>query len=59
MTSLFLVALHLSQLEIAVALIAGFAFIILFMISSVQGGYKDLIDTTLKNDQTRRLENKK
>ena len=55
MPSIFLVALHLTKLEIAVSLIAGFGFIILFVISSAQGGYKDLVDTTLKNDQTRRL----
>ena len=55
MVSLFLVAMHLTKLEGAVALIAGFGFIILFVISSAHGGYKDLVDTTLKNDQTRRL----
>ena len=55
MDSLFLVAIHLTKLEWAVALIAGFGFIILFVISSAQGGYKDLVDTTLKNDKTRRL----
>ena len=55
MPSLFLVALHLTKIEVAVSLIAGFGFIILFVISSAQGGYKDLVDTTLKNDQTRRL----
>ena len=55
MPSLFLVALHLTKLEIAVSLIAGFGFIILFVISSAQGGYKDLVDTTLNNDHTRRV----
>ena len=55
MPSLFIVALHLTKLEVAVSLIAGFGFIILFVISSAQGGYKDLVNTTLKNDQTRRL----
>ena len=54
MPSLFIVALHLTKLEVAVSLIAGFGFIILFVISSTQGGYKDLVDTTLKNDQTLR-----
>ena len=55
MTSLFLLVIHLTKLEVAVALIAGFGFIILFVISSAQGGYKDLVDTTLKNDKTRRM----
>ena len=55
MPSLLLVALQLTKLEVAVSLIAGFGFIILFVISSTQGEYKDLVDTTLKNDQTRRL----
>ena len=55
MPSLFIVALHLTKLEVAVSLIAGFGFIILFVISSAQGGYKDLVNATLKNDQTRRL----
>ena len=55
MPSLFIVALHLTKLEVAVSLIAGFGFIILFAISSAHGGYKALVDTTLKNDQTRRL----
>ena len=55
MPSFSLGALHLTKLEVSVSLIAGFAFIILFVISSAQGGYKDLVDTTLKNDQTRRL----
>ena len=50
-----LVTSHLTKLEAAVASIAGFGFIILFVISSAQGGYKDLVDTTLKNDQTSRL----
>ncbi len=55
MPSLFIVALNLTKLEVVVSLIAGFGFIVLFVISSAQGGYKDLVDTTLKNDQTRRL----
>ncbi len=59
MVSLFLIALNLTKLDLAVALIAGFGFIILFVISSAQGGYKDLVDTTLKNDQTRQLGVKK
>ncbi len=59
MASLFLVAMHLTKLEMAVSLMAGFGFIILFVISSAQGGYIDLVDTTLKNDQTRRLRVKK
>ncbi len=58
MPPLFLVTLNLSKLEVAVASIAGFGFIILFTISSAQGGYKDLVDTTLKNDQTSRLAKK-
>ncbi len=59
MYSFFLVALNLGSLEIGVIFITGVGFIALFAISSSQGGYKDLIETTLKNDQIRRLSNKK
>ncbi len=59
MRPLLLVALNLSTLEILIIFIAAFSFIALFAISSAKGGYKDLIETTLKNDQTRRLAKKK
>ncbi len=59
MTKILLVALNLSPLEISVILITGVGFVILFAISSSAGGYKELIDITLKNDRQRRLANKK
>ena len=59
MNTVFSVALNLTPLELIITFIAGFGFIILFGLSSAKGGYKDLIDTTLRNDQNRRLANKK
>ena len=54
MNNLFAVEMGLGPLEIAVIAIAGFGFILMFGLSSAKGGYKDLIDTTLKNDQDKR-----
>ncbi len=48
------IALGLGPLELSVIFVAGLAFIVMFGISSLKGGYKDLIDTTLENDKTRR-----
>ena len=58
MSSLFIVNLALNHLEIGVIAFTGIGFIILFGISSSSGGYQDLVDTTLKNDEIRRRINR-
>ena len=58
MADYFLIALDLSKIEIGITVFAGLGFIILFGISSATGGYKDLIDTTLRNDSLRRSKSK-
>ena len=48
------IALGLSTTEIGVILFAGVGFLIMFFIGSAKGGYKELMETTLKNDELRR-----
>ncbi len=54
MFKIIAVALGLSNTEIAVIFIAGAGFLVMFFIASAKGGYKELVDTTLQNDQLRR-----
>ncbi len=54
MFKIIAVALGLSNTEIAVIFIAGAGFLVMFLIASAKGGYKELVDTTLQNDQLRR-----
>ncbi|KGG12166.1 hypothetical protein EV05_1371 [Prochlorococcus sp. MIT 0601] len=58
MFKLFSVALGLNPLEIAVIIIAGLGFLLMFGISSAKGGYQDLIKTTLDNDERKRQKRK-
>ncbi|WP_269623430.1 hypothetical protein [Prochlorococcus marinus] len=55
----FSVALALGPVEIGLTLFAGLGFLLMFGYSSFKGGYQDLIETTLKNDELRREERKK
>ena len=43
--------LNLSPLAIGAILFSGISFIIMFGIASAKGGFQELVDTTLKNDQ--------
>ena len=51
MPILFSVTLKLSPVEIGLIFFSGLGFIIMFIYSSVTGGYQDLIKTTLENDE--------
>ncbi len=57
MPNLFSVALNLGPLEISVIFITGLGFLLMFGYSSMKGGYQDLIQTTLDNDEARRKKN--
>ncbi len=59
MNLLFSVALALSPLEVAVIVISGMAFLVMFGIASAKGGFQDLVKTTLANDESRRNRDKK
>ncbi|WP_269607926.1 hypothetical protein [Prochlorococcus marinus] len=48
----------MNPLEIAVIIIAGLGFLLMFGISSAKGGYQDLIKTTLDNDERKRQKRK-
>ena len=52
-------ALQLTPIEISVVIFSGLGFIIMFGLASSQGGYQDLIKTTLKNDEISRKKNRK
>ena len=53
----FSIALGLGPIEIGVILFTGLGFLVMFGYSSATGGYKELIETTLENDQTIRKKN--
>ena len=52
--NLFIVSGMISPLELGVAIFAGLAFLISFVIASAGGGFQDLIKTTLDNDAAAR-----
>ncbi len=55
---LFGIAYSLSPIEIGVIAFTGIGFLVMFGISSARGGYQDLVDTTLMNDEIRRNKKK-
>ena len=57
MPHLFSIALGLGPIEMIVILFTGLGFLVMFGYSSATGGYQDLINTTLKNDETIRKKN--
>ena len=48
------IALGLSPIQIAAAVISGLAFIVMFGIASAKGDFQDLVKTTLANDLAKR-----
>tara|TARA_B100000700_G_C14399164_1_gene558359 strand:- start:266 stop:457 length:192 start_codon:yes stop_codon:yes gene_type:complete len=59
MTTIFATELNLPPLTIAAIVISGISFIVMFAIASAKGGYKELVETTLKNDADARDKIKK
>ena len=55
----FAVALNLSPLEIVVIAFTMIFFVVTFGIASAKGEYKDLITTTLRNDEASRNKKEK
>ena len=51
---LFAVSGMITPWELGVAIFAGLAFLITFVIASSSGGLQDLVKTTLDNDATAR-----
>ncbi len=58
MNNLLLLSLNLTPIEIGVITISCLGFIVMFGLASSKGGYQDLANTTLKNDEIRRVKNK-
>ena len=52
--TLFAVSGMITPLELKVAIFAGLAFLITFVIASAGGSFQDLVKTTLDNDAAAR-----
>lgn len=50
----FAIALGLGNLQIAVILISGVSFLLMFGIASAKGDFQGLVKTTLENDEYQR-----
>ena len=55
---IFAIPLNMSTGSWIVTIVAGLGFVVMFGISSAGGDYKDLINTTLKNDALTREKRK-
>ena len=54
MEQFFAIALGLDGVQIAVILISGISFLLMFGIASAKGDFQGLVKTTLENDESQR-----